>query len=579
MADANESGVGHDFPRFDESYRRQWVDAGLWSDETLHGIFDATAAADPDKAAVITVDRTLTFAEMKTESDALAAGLLGAGVSRGDIVAAQLPNWLEFALLQIALSRIGAVIQPVHTVFRARELAKLLHFCDTDWIVTPGEHGDHDYAEVLRSIAGDLPRLKGIFVARGEPTTTGGIGPPGIGPPGSGPSGSGTPERALEDVLEEGRAHLYRLEGIVDDPDAVFYLNFTSGTEGDPKGFLHTHNTLISTFKVMSQAMAAMDPGAVNLACSPMTHSFGHFTTYQCALAGIPMVLVDRYRPTDVLELVQRERVTAISGTPAHFIGILNHPDFERYDTSSIRSASVGGARSSPELLEQLESTWGTRSANTYGMGENIIHTRTMPWDPPEKADSVGQPLFGAQLKILDPEDHSRELGPGEVGDIMFRGPTLFVGYHKQPELTETTRDAQGWFTTGDLGWVDEDGYLFFASRAKEVINRGGTKLYPKAVEDVLLLHPDIGEAAVVGMPDARMGERVCAFVVPATGSEAPTPEKLRGFFEEQGAMKYLVPEKVIAVSELPMTPTGKVAKAALKHDAARRVRNGNEEE
>ncbi len=558
-APASSRPRGHGFPRFDASYRDQWIEAGLWSDETLHALFDRTVESRPDQVAITTVERRVTFAELKAASDALAAGLVGWGVRAGDIVAVQLPNWIEFAELQIALSRIGAVIQPVHTVFRARELAKLLGFCQTDWIITPGRYEGHDYAAVVRGIAGDLPWLKGLLVARAEEGEADG-------------AGDGLELSSLEAVRAEGAAHLDRLGELTDDPDAVFYLNFTSGTEGDPKGFLHTHNTLISTFKVMSQALAAMDPEAVNLACSPMTHSFGHFTTYQCALAGIPMVLVDRYRPQDVLELVQRERVTAISGTPAHFIGILHHPDFAGYDTSSIRSASVGGARSAPELLEELQSAWGTKSANTYGMGENIIHTRTMPWDPPEKADSVGQPLFGAQLKILDPEDHSRELPPGEVGDIMFRGPTLFVGYHRQAELTAATRDDDGWFTTGDLGWVDEDGYLFFASRAKEVINRGGTKLYPKATEDVLLLHPAIDDAAVVGMPDERMGERVCAYVILHPGAELPDRDELRRFFDEQGAMKYLVPDRTIAVEELPMTPTGKVAKAALAADAAERV-------
>jgi acyl-CoA synthetase (AMP-forming)/AMP-acid ligase II len=546
------------------------VDAGLWSDETLHELFDRTVAAHPDKVAIITLERRVTYAELRSGSDALAAGLIGLGVAPGDIVAVQLPNWIEFAELQIAVSRIGAVIQPVHTVFRARELAKLLGFCQTDWIIAPGVYEGHDFAGVLRSIAAELPWLKGIVVARAD----------GSGPetdaesdrePGPEPGWTGT-MASLEELRADGGDHLERLVGLGDDPDAVFYLNFTSGTEGDPKGFLHSHNTLISTFKVMAQALAAMDPEAVNLACSPMTHSFGHFTTYQCALAGIPMVLVDRYRPQDVLALVQRERVTAISGTPAHMIGILHHPDFADYDTSSIRSANVGGARSAPELLEEMQRVWGTKSANTYGMGENIIHTRTMPWDPPDKADSVGQPLFGAQLEIRDPEDHSRVLPPGEVGDIMFRGPTLFVGYHRQPELTAATRDAEGWFTTGDLGWVDEDGYLYFASRAKEVINRGGTKLYPKAVEDVLTLHPAIDDAAVAPMPDERLGERVCAYVILHPGAEVPDREELRQFFEEQGAMKYLVPDRTIAVDELPMTPTGKVAKAVLIADAVERA-------
>ena len=546
----------HRFPHFDAAYRQRWIDAGYWGDQTLHELFDETVAATPDAVAVISVERRLTFSELKAESDAVAAGLVGLGVGRGDIVAVQLPNWIEFAVLQLALSRIGAVIQPTHTVFRERELRSLFSFCETDVAVVPGVHEDHDYAGVVRSIRADLPRLRQVIVARP-----------------SGPLAEG--EVALDDVMADGSAHPERLAQVTTDPDDVFYLNFTSGTEGNPKGFLHTHNSLISTFATMSRLLASMAPGAVNLACSPMTHSFGHFTTYQCALAGIPMVLVDRYRPTAVLELIEREHVTAISGTPSHLIPILHHPDFECYDTSSVTSVSVGGARSSPELIEELERVWGVKSANTYGMGETIIHTRTMPWDPPEKlADSVGQPMFGSELKITDPEDATATLDPGEVGDIWFRGPTLFVGYHNQPEQTASTRDAEGWFRTGDRGYVDEDGYLFFAGRASEMINRGGSKIYPKAIEDLLGEHPAIDEVAVVGIPDERLGERVCAFVVTRGDTEVAV-EDLRAYVTDRGASRYLAPDAVVTVAEFPMTPTGKVAKAALAADASERFTQG----
>ncbi len=553
---ARSLGGGHDFPRFDDDYRKRWISAGMWGDRTLHELFDETVEARADEVAIITKDRRLTFAEFKVESDALAAGLLGIGIEHGDIVAVQLPNWIEFCLLQIALSRIGAVIQPTHCVFREFELRSLLAFCETDFVVVPGNFEGHDYAQAIRNVRAELPRVRGVVVARGDADASRG-------------------EHDFDELVDAGRDELDRLEQVTTDPDDVFYLNFTSGTEGNPKGFLHTHNTLISTFKTMSQALASVDPGMVNLTCSPMTHSFGHFTTYQCALGGIPMILVDRYRPLDVLELIDRDQATSISGTPAHLIGILHHPDFASFDTSSVRSVSLGGARSSPELIEELEATWGVKSANTYGMGENIIHTRTMPWDPEDKATaSVGQPLFGAELKIVDPNDRTRELAAGEVGDIMFRGPTLFLAYHKQPELTAATRDREGWFVTGDRGYVDEEGYLYFAGRAKEVINRGGTKIYPKVIEEHLISHPDIEDAAVVGMPDERLGERVCAYLVTRDHATVSIDD-LREHFAERRASKSLVPEAVAIVDELPMTPTGKVAKAALAADAAERLERG----
>jgi acyl-CoA synthetase (AMP-forming)/AMP-acid ligase II len=289
------------------------------------------------------------------------------------------------------------------------------------------------------------------------------------------------------------------------------------------------------------------------------------------------MVLVDRYRPADVLELMEKERVTSISGTPAHLIGILQHPDFEKYDTSCVKSVGVGGARSSPELIEQLERVWGSKSANTYGMGETILHTRTMPFDPEDKIiNTVGRPMLGAELKIVDQNDRSVELSPGEVGEIVFRGPTLFVGYHKQPELTAETRDDEGWFYTGDLGEVDDEGYLKFAGRAKEVINRGGSKIFPKEIEDLLSAHPKVREVAVVGYPDERMGERVCAYIVPTAGAEVGV-EEFAEYLNEMKAMKYLFPEFVFTLDEMPMTPTGKVRKAALQQDAAERARSAAE--
>lgn len=540
----------HQFPSFTPTYRQLWRDAGLWLDLTLHEGLDDTAARHAEGIALITPTRRHTFAEFKAESDALAAGLLGIGIGPGDIVAVQLPNWTEFCFLQIALSRIGAVIQPMHTVFRERDIGNLLRFCETDAMVVAESFKDVGYADMVRGLRDQLPRLKQVVVARGV--------------------ARGQGEFNFDEIVAEGRKHLDRLAKVSPGADDIFYLNFTSGTEGNPKGFLHTHNTIISLMKQLTGHMAS---DTVMLACSPMTHSFGHFTTYYSVLGGFPMVVLDRYSPIEILKMIDGARVTQLSGTPAHLYGILCHPDFGKFDTSSIRSVAVGGARSSPELIEELRRTWGVKSANTYGMGETIVHTRTTPDDPDEKVrDSVGRPVFGAQLKIVDPNDRRRERPAGEVGEICFRGPTLFVGYHNQPARTAETRDDEGWFYTGDLGFVDADGYLCFAGRAKEVINRGGSKIYPKEIEDLLCQHPFILDAAVVGMPDERLGERVCAYVVTRGGQEISLSE-VESFFEAQKAMKYMYPELVVRLDAMPMTPTGKIQKVALQQDAERRAK------
>jgi acyl-CoA synthetase (AMP-forming)/AMP-acid ligase II len=546
----------HQFPKFSDNYSQRWRDAGLWLDITLHQGFDETVAKIPDNIGIITPERNYTFAELKETSDALAAGLLGIGIKKGDIVAVQLPNWVEFFYLQVALARIGAVIQPMHTVFRQRELSNLFSFCETDAVVVADTINDTSYADRIREIWPELPGLRKLIVARGAP--------------------KGDREYRLDDLIAEGRSNLSRLEGLQVSSDDVFYLNFTSGTEGNPKGFLHTHNTLISLYKILMSHMADTAPDTVSLACSPMTHSFGHFNSYTCAIGGFPIVLVDRYHPKLLLEIISSARVTNLSGTPAHLIGMLRYEDFNNYDTSCINTVGVGGARSSPELIEELERVWGVKSANTYGMGETVLHTRTAPDDSQDKIrDTVGRPVFGAELKIVDPKDRSKVLPPGEIGEICFRGATLFLAYHNQPEKTAQSRDDEGWFYTSDLGLVDDEGYLSFAGRAKEVINRGGSKIYPKEIEDLLNTHPLVEDAAVVGMPDARFGEVVCAYIVSKENQE-PGIDEITRFFTEKQVMKYMFPEYVFRLDAMPMTPTGKIRKATLQQRAADFDRESN---
>jgi acyl-CoA synthetase (AMP-forming)/AMP-acid ligase II len=545
------------FPAFPEEYRKRNVEAGLWLDRTLHDVFDEAVSAGPETEILIAGDRRITFREWKEESDAIAAGLHLLGIGRGDIVSVGLPNWPEMCFLQIALSRIGAVIQPLHVVYREREIESMLCFCESAAVVVPESFGSFAHADAIRALRPRLPDLRLLVVARPEnPVAAEG-------------------EAALEDVAAGGRGHPEALEGVSVDPDDVFYLNFTSGTEGTPKGFLHTHNTLIALFKRFADLAARYGKGgekrAVTLANSPLTHSYGHFSVYQTILAATPMVLVDRYRPLDVLKIIEREKVASLTGTPAHVIGLINHPDFATYDTSSVRSVGLGGARAPADLADAIRRIWKVPSGNTYGMGENVVHTRTSPKDSPEKiAETVGRPVPGAEVCIFA-EDRLAEMKTGEVGEIAYRGPSLFVGYFKNEEMTRATRNGEGWFFTGDLGFLDEEGYLHLAGRKKEIINRGGVKIFPKEIEDLIATHPKVREAAVVGYPDYRLGERVCAVAVAAAG-EPPTLDEIVRHLEGKQIMKHKLPEKLIIMDALPMTPTGKVMRSALEEEVRRRI-------
>lgn len=535
------------FPAFSAEYRHRFVDAGLWLDRTFHDYFAETVGRLPDKVAIVAGDRRITFAQWADEAERLAAGLVRLGLTKGDIVTVQLPNWPEMCMLQVALGRIGAVIQPMHMVYRQREMGSMLRFCDSRAVVLPTAYRGFDYAAALAEIRDTLPALEFAITVRGEHAGC---------------------QRYDDLIVSADGLAAYEAAHPVS-PDDVFYLNFTSGTEGNPKGFLHTHNTLLSQIKRFADLQAMFDPDSVNdvvLANSPMSHSFGHLATYQVFIRGILMVMVEHFDPSETLRIIDRERVTAISGTPAHLISLLNHPDFGKYDLTCIKGVGVGGAQCPPQLMADIEAKFGVRIGNMYGMGENLLHTRTLPSDPPEIIrQTVGLPVPGAELKIFL-EGREAEAPVGTVGEIAFRGPTLFVGYYKNPELTQATRNADGWFFTGDLGYVDENGYLHLAGRKKEMINRGGTKIFPKEIEDLLHSHPKILKAAVVGMPDYRLGERVCAYVVPRE-NQSVTLDEVKAYLIELKVMKHNIPERLEVVDDLPMTPTGKIKKDPLVED------------
>lgn len=532
------------FPTFPHEYRRRFVEAGLWLDRTLQSCFDETAQRMPEHVAIVAGERRISFADWADEARRVAAGLVRLGVRKGDIVTVQLPNWPELCVLQIALARIGAVIQPMHMVYREREIESMLRFCDSRAVILAGSYQGFDHAAAVAGMRARLPELAQVITVRAD---AGG-------------------DATYESLLASDAGLDTYLGASAIGADDVFYLNFTSGTEGAPKGFLHTHNTLVSVMKRFADMTTQANPASrddVILANSPMSHSFGHLTTYQVLLRGVRMVLVERFSPTEILKIIERERVTALSGTPAHIISLLSHPDLPRTDTSSVKSVGVGGAQCPPEVMKDIQRVFGVKSGNMYGMGENIVHTQVSANDPPEVIrETVGKPVPGAELRIFAADRRTEQPTLG-VGEIAYRGPSLFLAYYKNPERTAETRNADGWFFTGDLGFVDEQGYLHLSGRKKDMINRGGTKIFPKEIEDLLHEHPAILRAAVIGMPDARLGERVCACVELKPGATL-TLDEVKVFLEGKRVMKHNVPERLEVMAALPQTPTGKVQKEPL---------------
>ncbi|MCX5865945.1 MAG: AMP-binding protein [Proteobacteria bacterium] len=540
---------------------KDMTEQGYWMNKTFSDYLDEAVEKVPDKVAVIYQDRKITFKELKEETEKLAAGLVDLGIQKGDMVSVQLPNWPEMSLYTLALARIGAVIQPMHVVYREREMEKFLSFCESTAVVIPHEYGGFNYAQAIQELRPRLPQLKYVIVV-GDQALKGMVIHSDVMKP--------SPEKE-----KKLKAHL---EKSPPDANDVIFLNFTSGTEGDPKGFLHTHNTLLSGIAKATEMMESFAGGKiandVMMAHSPMTHTFGFLNTHQVVLRKITVVLMERYSPKATLEAIQKYKVTNMSGTPAHLIGFLNQPELKNYDLGSLKSIGTGGAACPVQLINEIWEKLHCTVSNAYGMGENILHTITLPSDPPEVIfETVGRPVtvMGVGLRIYD-EKREKELPQGEEGEIAFWGPTLFVGYFKMLELTKATRTADGWFFTGDVGRIDENGCLRLGGRKKEMINRGGTKIFPLDIENLLHSHPKIERAAVVGYPDYRLGEKVGAYVVPREG-QTITLQEIEEFLNEQKVMKYKIPERLEIVKELPLTPTGKVLKRQLEKEIAEKIK------
>ncbi len=529
---------------------RDYESKEYWPGITLHDYFYDSASKFPEREFIVYSDKRTTYEEANDIIKRLAAGLLELGFKKGDVICALLHNCPEIAFLQIALSQIGAIIQPIHLVYREHEIKRRIEFCGAKAIVIPEEIKGFNYVDMIKGMQKDLG-LEHVFVVDGDQDF--GLGIQSLKSVWT----NTTDTSSLDHYLRKS------------EPDAndILLLNFTSGTETDPKGFIHTHNTILGNTYIGAMDICDFAPGKeVLLSFSPMTHTFGHMITYFASITGATIIMVGTFDPGKTLELVQREKITFIQGTPTHLVRFLDHPDFKKYDLSSFRFFGTGGAPIPPELVQRVKKEVGCQLSNWFGMGEDIIHTAVWPGEKEEVfLNTVGRAMPGAELAIFDAE--GKELPPGEVGEIGFRGAAMFLGYFKNPEKTENTRNDQGWFYTGDTGFVDKDGYLRLYGRKKEMINRGGSKVFPLTIENSLCFHPKIKSVAVVGIPDPELGERVCACIIPVKG-ETVTQEDIVDYMKEKGFSRYEIPEKVKIMTEFPMTPTGKVKKDLLQKKA-----------
>jgi acyl-CoA synthetase (AMP-forming)/AMP-acid ligase II len=493
----------------------------------------AAAARAPGAALTVASDNlpcTTTLGEVVAAGRRMGTRMTAAGVGRGDIVACMLANWREWLVVAVAAAQAGAVMLPIVTIYGAKELGFILRQSKAKWLFTPDRFRNVDYAKVVAE-CGDLPALE-RHIAIG----------------------------ADFDALES--------DGPITDPAPVdagdlALLVYTSGTTADPKGVMHSARGFLAEMETMRLMRAGSDDDAV-ISPWPPGHVAGALSMYRFLCQGTPLILMDQWDARLAAELIDRHKVTSSSGTPFHLSGMIAAADAQGYDLTSLRQYLVGAAPVPPSLIERCQAS-GLSVYHCYGSSEHPTVTSGVVDDPLDKQlHTEGRAIVGSEMRFVD--DDGADVPAGQDGEICTRGPELFMGY-LDASLNAAAFLPGGWYRTGDIGRLDEGGYLLITDRKKDIIIRGGENISSKEVEAVLLGHPAVADVAVVAAKDDRMGEVVRACVVLAPGA-ALTLDEVREHFFAAGIAKQKTPERLSLFAELPRNASGKVLKHELRRTA-----------
>lgn len=525
-----------------DEYTRQ----GYWINRTITDYLDEMVDRSPDKVAFVDSRRQVTYWQLKQEVDRCALGLLELGVRPGDVVSFQLPNWVEWVVVHYAATRIGAVSNPLIPIYRAREVGFMVGLAKSKVIVVPKEFRGFDYPAMVAGLRAGWPSLEHVLVVDGD-------------------GGAGT--TSWSDFMAtpwEERRDPAELPGLRPDPNEVTLLIFTSGTTGEPKGVMHTHNTVVAANNPLPDRLGISSDSVIHMA-STLAHLTGFLYGARLPVQnGASCVLQDVWDATRFVELVERHGITYTSAATPFLHDLLNAPNRTEHDLSSLQRFCCMGApiprvlvREAKEKLPMLTVLGG------WGQSENGLVTLGIPGDPDEKIiETDGYPWPGMRIRVVDYEGN--ELPPGEEGRLQVVGPFLFVGYAERLDMTRASFEGE-WFDTGDLARIDGDGYLRISGRTKDVIIRGGENIPVSYVENVLYENPKLESVAVVAIPDPRLQERACACVVLKPGVEDFTFEEMQQFMAAKGVAKNYWPERLEVLREFPKTPSGKIQKYHLR--------------
>ena len=541
--------------------------------DTLGGLLEKWAQEQPDHDFLVYPDRNLRFSyrQFNERVDTLAKALLEIGVTKGSKVgvwAKNVPDWLTF---MFASARIGAVLVTVNTNYKAAELKYIMQDADIHTMCLVNGYRDSDYVQIMYEVVPELrssergrlhsdefPELRNVVYIgqekqRGMYTTAELL-----------TMGS----YASDEALLAAKAQVNPFEEV--------NMQYTSGTTGFPKGVMLTHHNILNNGLTIGDCMHYTNRDKV-LTCVPLFHCFGCVLgVMACLTHRCTMLIVEDFNAELVLQALHKEKATAVYGVPTMFIAELNHPDFDSFDLSHLRTGIMAGSPCPPETMREVMERMNMRDVTIcYGLTETSpVFTQTsVDDDIPHKCETVGRAHPPVEVRVLDVND-GHICGPGEHGELCCKGYNVMKGYYKMPEETAKAIDANGFLHSGDMGTVDEDGYFRVTGRIKDMIIRGGENIYPLEVENFLLTMPGVLDAQVVGIPDARLGEIVGAFIRTRPGYEAMTEDDVRAYAIPRIA-RYKVPKRVFFVADFPMTPSMKVQKFKLREMAEELVKSG----
>ena len=499
-------------------------------------LLEQSARRSPGKVAVIYEAMKLRYAEVDGAANKIANGLRKLGINPGDKIAMILPNTPHFVLCYFAILKLGATVVPLNVLFKQQEIA--YHLDDSDAVALIVWEGF--LAEAAQGFA-KTAACKNLLVAQGPGSTT-------ELPPGA---------IALDALLADNPATFDTHQTMPDDTAVILY---TSGTTGRPKGAELTHFNMLFNAFISAEKVLAIPNDTIALVALPLFHSFGQTCVMNAVLyGGNTLTLLPRFEPQKALEVMQRDRVTYFAGVPTMYFYLLNFPNAQQYDLC-LTNCTSGGASMPVEVMHAFNKKYGVKILEGYGLSETAPVASFNHQDREPKAGSIGTPIWGVEMQLTDGE--GKVVAQGELGEVAIRGHNVMKGYYKRPEATaEAIRN--GWFYTGDIATIDEDGYYYIKDRVKDMILRGGFNIYPREIEEVLYAHPAIAEAAVFGVPDEALGEEVKATVALKAGQQVSAADLIEYCKANLAAYKY--PRSIEFRDSLPKTATGKILKRELR--------------